>query len=90
MINQSAGKGIIIHEKTGGNMAGTCSSNDAIWGWDIRPDNGDEYNNAGYGPDYGLMPFSGEECVLVYHYRSFTNSTHYWSITYEIVDVNLE
>ena len=91
VINQSAGKGIIIHEQSGGNMAGTCSSNDAIWGWSIRPDNGDEYNNAfAYGPDYGLMPFPGEECVLVYHYQSFTNSTHYWSITYEIVDVIVE
>ena len=91
VINQSAGEGIIIHTQSGGNMAGTCNSG-VIWGWNIRPDNGDEYNTAAntYGPDIGLQPFAGEECVLVYHHMSFSNKTLYWSLTYEIIEVNIE
>ena len=33
---------------------------------------------------------AGEECVLVYHYMGFENKTMHWSLTYEIVDVNVE
>ena len=90
VINQSAGKGVKIHSESGGTMAGTCSSG-AIWGWNIRPDNGDTYNTATHTQgDIGLLPYAGEECVLVYHYMGFENKTMHWSLTYEIVDVNVE
>ena len=90
VINQSAGEGVKIHSESGGTMAGTCSSG-AIWGWNIRPDNGDTYNTASHTQgDIGLLPYAGEECVLVYHYMGFENKTMHWSLTYEIVDVNVE
>jgi hypothetical protein len=90
IINQSAGEGVKIHSESGGTMAGTCSSG-AIWGWNIRPDNGDTYNTATHTQgDIGLLPYAGEECVLVYHYMSFTNETKHWSLTYEIIPVVTE
>ena len=56
VINQSAGEGVKIHSESGGTMAGTCSSG-AIWGWNIRPDNGDTYNTATHTQgDIGLLP----------------------------------
>ena len=49
------------------------------------------YNTATHTQgDIGLLPYAGEECVLVYHYMSFTNETKHWSLTYEIIPVVTE
>ncbi|MGB2018577.1 MAG: hypothetical protein ACPHX2_08560, partial [Candidatus Poseidoniaceae archaeon] len=91
-ITQNAGEGIMLHQVSGGSTAGVCTSG-AIWGWRITPDNGDTFNTAGdYGSTVsGIQPFAGEECVWYLHYRSFENKTnHHWSLTYEIVDVEVE
>ena len=91
-ITQNAGEGIMLHQVSGGYTAGVCTSG-AIWGWRITPDNGDTFNTAGdYGSTVsGIQPFAGEECVWYLHYRSFENKTnHHWSLTYEIVDVEVE
>jgi hypothetical protein len=88
-INQRSGEGIKVHALSGGLIATTCS-NGAIWGWDIHPDNGDTFNTASPSAMLELVPFAGQECVLTLHHREFSNSTVYWSITYEIVQVNTE
>jgi hypothetical protein len=88
-INQSAGNSIIVHEITGGQI-GTSCSNGALTGWMIVPDNGDTYNNADTSYSEGMLPFGGLECQHTLHHLEFSNSTVYWSISYEIIPVIVE
>ena len=89
VINQSVGNSIFVHEITGGQI-GTSCSNGALTGWRILPDNGDTYNNADVSYSEGLLPFGGLECQHTLHHLEFSNSTVYWSISYEIIPVTVE
>ena len=85
-LQQNSGESIKIHEWASVFFGTTCV-NGAIAGWQIFPDNGDTYNNAQSSSVDGLLPFPGQECVHTLHYMAFSNSTVYWSLTYEIIPV---
>ena len=87
-LNQSAGESIKIHASSGGNFGTTCTSG-AIVGWNIAPDNGDTYNNAQASSLDGILPFAGDECAHTFHHMQFSNSTVYWSVTYEVIPITV-
>ena len=85
-LQQNSGESIKIHERASV-FFGTNCVNGAIAGWQIYPDNGDIYNNAQSSSADGLLPFPGQECVHTLRHMAFSNSTVYWSLTYEIIPV---